>query len=58
MNMEEEKPKYEHKDPEKNSKSFQHDFPLNHPNVTLNKSIEDSEEFQEFMKIFSNHKES
>ena len=51
----EEFPQYEHG--EKNTKSF-YDFPLDHPDVTLNKSIEDFGEFEEFMDILSNHKES
>jgi hypothetical protein len=56
--MEEEKLQYEHPSPEKNSKSFNYDFPLDHPGVTLNRSIEDSEEFQKFMSVLSDHKES
>jgi len=56
--MEEEKLQYEHPDPEENSKSFKYAFPLDHPEVTLNKSIEDSEEFEKFMSVLSDHKES
>lgn len=58
MNKEEEKPKYEHEDPEKNTKSFQYDFPLDHPNTTLNKPIEDFEEYEKLMSIISEYKES
>lgn len=46
---------YEHT--EKQSSPL-HDFPLDHPDVTLNKSIEDPNEFEEFMVIFSKHKDS
>jgi hypothetical protein len=56
--MKEENIQYEHLDPEENSKCFNYDFPLDHPKVTLNKSIEDSEEFEKFMTILSDHKES
>lgn len=56
--MEEEQLQYEHPDPEKNSKSFKHDFPLDHPEIILNKSIENSEEFEKFMDILNNHKDS
>lgn len=56
--MEEENIQYEHPNPEKEAKPFQCDFPLDHPNVTLNKSIEDPKEFEKFMEIFSKHKES
>lgn len=55
--MEEEKSKYEHPDPEKNTRSF-YDFPLDHPNVTLNQSIEDFQEFEKLMSIIGDHKES
>ena len=51
----EENLEYEHE--EILTKSF-YDFPLDHPDVTLNKSIEDFEEFEEFMDILSKHKES
>ena len=56
--MEEEKLQYEHPNPEENLKSFNYDFPLDHPKVTLNKSIEDFEEFEKFMSVLSDHKES
>lgn len=56
--MEEEKSKYEHPDPEENSKSFQYDFPLDHPKVTLNQSIEDFEQFEKLMSIIEDHKQS
>lgn len=42
---------------EKSTKSF-YDFPLDHPKITLNKSIEDFDEFEKFMSILSDHKES
>lgn len=53
--MEEEFPRYEHKEVE--SESF-YDFPPDHPDVTLNKPIEDFEEFQKLMSIISEYKES
>lgn len=51
----EEFPQYEHE--EKNTKSF-YDFPLDHPKITLNRSIENFEEFEKFMEVLSDHKES
>lgn len=51
----EEKPEYEHKEP---NVELLYDFPLDHPNITLNKSIEDFEEFQKLMGIISEYKES
>ena len=56
--MEEEKVEYEHPNPEENLKSFSYDFPLDHPKVSLNKPIEDFEEFQKLMDIISEYKES
>lgn len=53
--MEEEFPRYEH---ELQESPPLYNFPLDHPEVTLNKSIEDPEEFEEFMNILSKHKES
>jgi hypothetical protein len=53
--MEEEFPRYEH---ELQESPPLYDFPLDHPDVTLNKSIEDPNEFEKFMVIFSKHKES
>jgi len=55
--MEEEKSKYEHPDPEENPKSFQYDFPLDHPKVALNQSVEDFEAFEKLMSIIEEHKE-
>ena len=51
----EEKLEYEHQEP---NLELLHDFPPDHPNVTLNKSIEDFEEFQKLMSIISEYKES
>lgn len=53
--MEEEFPRYEHE--EVKSESF-YDFPSDHPGVTLNKPIEDFDEFQKLMSIISEYKES
>jgi hypothetical protein len=53
--MEEEFPRYEHQEP---NLELLHDFPPDHPNVTLNKSIEDFDEFQKLMSIISEYKES
>lgn len=53
--MEEENPRYKHE--EQKSESF-YDFPPDHPDVTLNKPIEDFEEFQNLMRIISEYKES
>ena len=51
----EESPRYEHQEPK--LESF-YDFPPDYPGVTLNKPIEDFEEFQKLMDIISEYKES
>ena len=51
----EEKSEYEHQEP---NLELLFNFPLDHPKITLNKSIEDFEEFKKLMSIIEEHKES
>lgn len=46
---------YDHRS--KTTEGF-YDFPLDHPNIILNKSIENPDEFKKFMNVIFNHKNS